>query len=274
MALHKVQSHDEQEKGKNVLHVPKNTTGPLNLAYSNRSQRDPENSTSRSIFERNTFRQFTGPGKLAPEDFNPEEYPKMLKIREEAIAYREKTTLKYINKMFNQNKISPRTFKRKNLELEQWVTKEKDEVKKTKKKFEKEWQKTAKMMEITQQNDQNIRRILNLEKIDNNGMVSTSSRIQRGSSHNVGGDIPPVTDSYRGSNRGGADGNHANQGTSVLTMIYERDADSKQSRKSRDPQRHSFLDEVASENEPAIDSESAEVDSERKRSSYGSKFAQ
>ena len=29
--------------------------------------------------------------KLATEDFNPEDYPKMLKIREEAIAYREKT---------------------------------------------------------------------------------------------------------------------------------------------------------------------------------------
>lgn len=90
-----------------------------------------------------------GPGKLAPEDFNPEDYPKMLKAREEAILYREKSTQKYIKKMYTQNKISPRTFKRKNLELEQWVTKEKEEVRKTKKKFEKEWQKTAKMMHYT-----------------------------------------------------------------------------------------------------------------------------
>ena len=51
--------------------------------------------------------------------------------------------------MYTQNKISPRTFKRKNLELEQWVTKEKEEVRKTKKKFEKEWQKTAKIMLYT-----------------------------------------------------------------------------------------------------------------------------
>lgn len=51
-------------------------------------------------------------------------------------------------------------------------------MKKTKKKFEKESLKMAKMMEITQLNDQNIRRILNFEKNDNNGaMVSTSSRI-------------------------------------------------------------------------------------------------
>lgn len=101
LALHKVQSHDDQEKAKKLLGVPKQN-GPFGSAYSNRSQRDPENSTSRSIFDRNTFRDFMGPGKLAPEDFNPEEYPKMLKIREEAIAYREKSTQKHINKMYNQ----------------------------------------------------------------------------------------------------------------------------------------------------------------------------
>ena len=79
-----------------------------------------------------------------------------------------------------------------------------------------------------------------------------------------------MTDSYRGSNRGVET---ANQGTSVLTLIYERDANSKESRKSRggDKQRHSFLDEVASENGHPIDTEAA--DSERKRSSLNSKFA-
>ena len=41
-----------------------------------------------------------GPGKLAPLDFDPEEDPKLLKIREEAIAYREKTTKKMINKEY------------------------------------------------------------------------------------------------------------------------------------------------------------------------------
>ena len=116
------------------------------------------------------------------------------------------------------------------------MTKEKNEVRKTKKKFEKESLKMAKMMEITQQNDQNIRRILNFEKmIDNNGaMVSTSSRIHQrnSSSNNVAGDAPPVTDSYRGSTKG------ANQGKSVLTMINERDADSKQSQKSREVRQH------------------------------------
>jgi len=31
-----------------------------------------------------------GPGKFRPEDLNPEDYPKMLKVREEAISYYEK----------------------------------------------------------------------------------------------------------------------------------------------------------------------------------------
>jgi len=89
--------------------------------------------------------------------------------------------------------------------------------------------------------------------------------MQRGSSHNINSDMPPVTDEHR-SNRGvEANG----QGTSVLNMIYERDAiaNSKESRKNRDPQqRHSFLDEVASENGAGADSESI-ADSDRKRSS-------
>ena len=116
-----------------------------------------------------------GPGKFKPEDFNPEEYPKMLKLREEAIAYQEKSQQRKINTEFDQKLISPRTFKRKNLELDQWVSKEKAEVKKTKKKFEQELQMTAKVMQYTQQNYEQIRRILNGE--NSNPLASTSSRI-------------------------------------------------------------------------------------------------
>ena len=48
--------------------------------------------------------------------------------------------------------ISPRTFRRKNVELDQWVTREKEECRNTKKKFEREGQKMAKLMRYTQQN--------------------------------------------------------------------------------------------------------------------------
>lgn len=39
--------------------------------------------------------------------------------------------------------MSPRTYDRKCKELETWVTKEKEEVKKTRKVFEEQWKKTA-----------------------------------------------------------------------------------------------------------------------------------
>ena len=112
-------------------------------------------------------------------------------------------------------------------------------MKKTKKKFEKEWQKTAKMMDYTQQNYEQIRRILQAENYAN-GMVSSSSRMQRGSSRREG-----------------------NGAAGVLAMIYEKDQLSKESQKSY--ARHSILDDVHGDNEIAIDSESADADSARRR---------
>jgi len=47
---------------------------------------------------------------LQPEDYNPEDYPKMIKIREEAITYQEKTQQKKIAREFEKKLISPRTF--------------------------------------------------------------------------------------------------------------------------------------------------------------------
>ena len=71
-------------------------------------------------------------------------------------------------------------------------------------------------------------------------MVSSSSRMQRGSSRREG-----------------------NGATGVLSLIYENDQLSKESKKSY--ARHSILDDVHGDNEIAIDSESAEADSARRR---------
>jgi len=43
--------------------------------------------------------------------------------------------------------MSPRTYEIKRKELETWVSKEKEEVKKTKKVFEEQWKKTAEIIE-------------------------------------------------------------------------------------------------------------------------------
>lgn len=79
-------------------------------------------------------------------EFNVRDYPEMLKIREEAIQYRLKTEQTYLNNMYFDKKFSPRTYNRKKQELERWVSQETEEVKKTKKIIEDEWEKTAKIL--------------------------------------------------------------------------------------------------------------------------------
>lgn len=76
---------------------------------------------------------------MHPDDFNLNLYPEMLRMREDAIQYREKMEQKYISKMYKNKQLSPRTYNQKRRDLETWVTKEKDEVKKTKKVFEEQW---------------------------------------------------------------------------------------------------------------------------------------
>jgi len=45
--------------------------------------------------------------------------------------------------MYKQRQYSPRTYEAKRTELEKWVSKEKEEIKKTKKNFEEQWHKTT-----------------------------------------------------------------------------------------------------------------------------------
>jgi hypothetical protein len=57
-----------------------------------------ENSARHDMFDRNSFREFSN--KVHAEDFNMNMYPEMIKIREDAIKYREQTEGKYITKMY------------------------------------------------------------------------------------------------------------------------------------------------------------------------------
>lgn len=55
---------------------------------------------------------------------------------------KEKTEKQLLKQMVKSNQLTPRTYERKKLDLEMWVTKETEEVKKTKKVFEEELKKT------------------------------------------------------------------------------------------------------------------------------------
>lgn len=84
----------------------------------------------------------------------------MLKLREDAIKMQEKTEKKLLKQMFRSEKYSPRTYEKKRRDLEVWVKKEKEEVKKTRKIFEEEWHKTQKIIQITQENQLNIKKLI------------------------------------------------------------------------------------------------------------------
>lgn len=62
----------------------------------------------------------------------------------------------------------------KTLELEKWVTKEKEEVKKTRKKFEKEYQKTQQIISEVAKNQENMKKQLLV--VDQNGCSTHRSR--------------------------------------------------------------------------------------------------
>lgn len=122
---------------------------------------EPPASTSRSIFARNTFRGFLDKlGVNNLEDLNIKSFPEMMNVREQAISHRHRSEETKIDALFKQRQISPRTYDVKRRELEVWATREREEVKRTKKHLEDEAQKTARIMKESAQNTEQIKRIL------------------------------------------------------------------------------------------------------------------
>lgn len=85
-------------------------------------------------------------------------YPEMLKMREDAIKYEEAEEKRKLQKMA----MSPRTYDRKVRDLEMWVTKEKEEVKKSHKVHEQQQssKNAQKLIELTQKNQENVKKLI------------------------------------------------------------------------------------------------------------------
>lgn len=62
--------------------------------------------------------------------------------------------------MHRSNQLSPRTYEKKRRDLEIWVTKEKEEVKRSRKVFEEEWHKTQNIIKLTQKDQENMKKLL------------------------------------------------------------------------------------------------------------------
>lgn len=68
-------------------------------------------------------------------------------MRKDAIKQREHAESTLLHSMYKQKQLTPRTYEQRRKELETWVTKEKEEVKKTKKVFKEQWMKTKQIIE-------------------------------------------------------------------------------------------------------------------------------
>lgn len=81
------------------------------------------------------------------DDFQIQNYPELLRIREEIIKRKEESEKNLLKNLLRAQELTPRTYNKKRLEIEKWVTKEKDDVNKSRKRFEEETLKTQKMIE-------------------------------------------------------------------------------------------------------------------------------
>ena len=71
----------------------------------------------------------------------------LLKIREKAIEESYVHRRDILDYDFQKQKFSPRTMSNKKKDLEVWVTKQRQDIKESKIKFEEEWEKTQKILE-------------------------------------------------------------------------------------------------------------------------------
>ena len=92
---------------------------------------------SLGLFSREPFKEFTQ--KKFRELLKHENMEKLIKMREQALDVRHQTQVEYMNKMLESKKFSPRTFNNKKFELEKWVTKEREQIRKSKREIEKGW---------------------------------------------------------------------------------------------------------------------------------------
>ncbi len=125
-----------------------------------------------SVFDRNAFQDFTV--KKLRQIAKVDNMSKLIGMREKVLKYKESTERHYIQKMYKAKRLSPKTYQSKRKELEHWVTKEKEDIKKTKKSLAETWKKVAQMIEDTNRNALQIRRILATHTLSYNSDTNSS----------------------------------------------------------------------------------------------------
>ena len=96
-----------------------------------------ENFEGSNIFGADPFKEFTE--KKFKELLKPENMRELIRMREQALDHRAKTESENLKRDFENKRFSPRTFQNKKIELEKWVSKEREKIRRSQKDIERGW---------------------------------------------------------------------------------------------------------------------------------------
>ena len=88
-----------------------------------------------SIFDRVDFRDSLKEHALLPSEKEVQNMPELIKIREEAVRQQEQKERQSLQKELDRNKISPRTFEKKQRAIETWVSVQSDKLSKLREEY-------------------------------------------------------------------------------------------------------------------------------------------
>eukprot|EP01017_Pseudomicrothorax_dubius_P023428 TRINITY_DN25033_c0_g1_i1.p1 TRINITY_DN25033_c0_g1~~TRINITY_DN25033_c0_g1_i1.p1 ORF type:complete len:373 (+),score=83.94 TRINITY_DN25033_c0_g1_i1:133-1251(+) len=111
-----------------------------------------------SIFENEPFKEFTT--RKVREMASKDNLHSLLKMREKALEIRHQTQVEYMKQMLENKRVSPRTFQIRQHELEKWVTKEREDIRNTRREYEKSLFRFADAVKRTQRDITFMRKVM------------------------------------------------------------------------------------------------------------------
>jgi hypothetical protein len=91
---------------------------------------------SKNLFERHSFQDLIEHKPHVLDQVNLHNYPEMLRIREEFIHHKEQADKHELKQQLKAQMLTPRTYSKKQYEIEKWVEMQREEVKKSRKYYE------------------------------------------------------------------------------------------------------------------------------------------
>lgn len=148
--------HQPQEKQHNDLQI---STKQYLRSLSPRNKFSPQHDMvhRQDLFRNSPFQHYYQQKMEQLIQNNPMET--LITLRENALQKRHQTELEIIDHMYQSNRVSPKTYHNKKIEIEKWVENEKKELMQTKTEIEKGWKFVEETFQRTQRDIQLLNRI-------------------------------------------------------------------------------------------------------------------